>query len=58
MATNGNGQANGADVTQVSKYATEHFESTFKWKLQNFADFPNSLYYTKKIDIVGTKFDW
>lgn len=48
----------GAQVTQVTKFATQVFESTYKWRLENFANFPDSLYFTEKIDIVGTKFYW
>lgn len=51
-------QKKDVQITQITKYATQLFDSTFQWKLDNFASFPDATYYTEKIDIVGTKFYW
>lgn len=46
------------DAYQVTKYSTEDLVSSFIWKLENFNNFPDTLYMSEKVDILNTDFFW
>lgn len=45
-------------VKQHTKYSTQVLKSSFKWKLENLLNWPDSFYVSEKVDISQTNFYW